>query len=433
MKPTVSTLLTLLAVTLGAQQPISLDDALRMALEGHPRVREAEQHLEAAQARRRQMLAEFAPSLALHAVGSDGSGDTGLMSMLEPSRMFMLPPDAFVAAALTFQWRVFTSGRDAAAREAAALEVREAEQELALARINVAYAVRTAFADAAYRAEAVAAYEAGLAAAEEMEALAKARFEEGKIPEAFLYAAEAQTERARRDLRIAQADLEASLAELEAAIGAELPQGARLGDWGAEQLPEELETALQEAFRSRPELLFEQLRVGKRAAEAEMARRSALPELSLFGTYLAADGERSGSSSEPKIGLLLSMPLADGGVRRARAGEAQAGSQAAESRLAAVRLEVAAQVRAAWARRRAVPDVLRHAEAESRAAEEAYRIAKLRFNVGKAVHAEVQVVLADLIAARVAVADAHRFDRLAEASLLKAVGRPTKSTNSSGG
>jgi cobalt-zinc-cadmium efflux system outer membrane protein len=435
MKVTLSTILVLLAGALGAQQPLSLDEALQMALGGHPRIREAEQLVEAAHARRRQLLAEFAPALALHAVGSEGRGDTGLMSMLEPSRMFMLPPDAFIAASLTFQWRVFTSGRDAAAREAAAFEVHQAELELARARIEVIHAVRTAFAEAAYRAEAVAAHEAGLVAAEEMEALAKARFEEGKIPEAFLFAAEAQTERARRDLRLAQADLEASVAQLEAAVGSELPQGVRPGAWRAQQLPEALETALQEAYTSRTEMLLEQARAGKHNAEAEMARRSALPELSLFGTYLAFEGDRLGSSTDSKIGLLLSMPLADGGLRRARAGEASAGGEAAESRLAAVRLDVAAQVRAAWARRQAVPDVLRHAEAELRAAEEAYRIARLRFDVGRAVHAEVQVVLADLIAARVAVADAHRFDRLAEADMLKAVGRQpeTPNLNSSGG
>jgi len=424
MKPTVSTLLALLAVALGAQQPISLDDALRMALEGHPRVREAEQLVEAAHARRRQLLAEFAPALAVHAVGSVGRGDTGLMSMLQPSRMFMLPPDAFFAASLTFQWRIFTSGRDAAARGAGAAEVREAEHSLALARVEVAHGVRAAFAEAAYRVEAVSAYKAGLLAAEEMESLAKARFEEGKIPEAFLFAAQAQTARARRDLRMAEADLEAALAELAAAVGAELPEGALPGNWNAEQLPPTLEAALQEAHDGRPDLLAEQARVERQGAMAEMARRSGLPELSLFGTQNSFDGERVGASSDAKVGLLLSMPLADGGLRRAQAGEASAAGLAAHSRLAAARLDVGAQVRAAWARRRAVPDVLRHAEAELRAADEAYRIARLRFDVGRAVHAEVQVVLADLIAARVAVAEAHRFDRSAEADLLRVLGRP---------
>jgi len=423
MKPTVSTIFVLMAVVLSAQQPISLDDALKMALKSHPRVREAEQLVEAAHARRRQLLAEFAPFLAMHSVGSEGRGDTGFMSMLEPSRMFMLPRDAFFAASLTFQWRIFTSARDAAARDVGGFEVREAEQALALARLQVAYRVRKAFAEAAYRTEAVAAYEAGLLAAEEMESLAKARFEEGKIPEAFLFAAQAQTARARRDLRIAEADLEASIAELGAAVGGGLRDGARPGDWRAQQLPDTLESALGEAYDRRPELLAERARARRQGAEAEMARRSALPELSVFGTQITFGSERGGSSSNATVGLLLTMPLADGGMRRARASEATAGGLAAESRLGAALLDVAVEVRAAWARRSAVPDVLRHAEAELQASEEAYRIARLRFDVGKAVHAEVQVVLADLIAARVAVAEARRFDRNAEADLLRALGR----------
>lgn len=423
MKPTISAILISLAVALGAQQPLSLDSALRMALDNHPRVREAEQLVEAAHARRRQLLAEFAPAVAVHAVGSEGRGDTGLMSMLEPSRMFMLPPEAFLAASLTFQWRLFTSGRDTAARDAGAQEIREAEQALALARVEVAHAVRIAFAEAAYRADAVHAHRANLSAAEEVEALTKARFEEGKVPEAFLFAAQAQTARARRDLRVAEADLEASLAELAAAVGGELREGTTLGDWYTEQLPESLESAVEEAYAHRPELLAERARADLQSAMAEMARRSGLPELSLFGTHLSFDGERAGSSSDSKIGLLLSMPLADGGLRRARAKEAAAGRLAAEARLSVARLEVAAQVRSAWARWRAVADVLRHAEAEFRAAEEAYRIARLRFDVGKAVHAEVQVVLADLIASRVALAEAHRFERSAEADLLRAIGR----------
>ncbi len=406
----------------GSAQPLNLQDALGIATERHPLIVGAEREVDAARAMRASLLSEFQPTLSFHAVGSDGTGTLGMMTMVNPGRMFMLPPDPFAAESLVFQWALFTSGKDRAIARVGDLGVRVGESALRRTRLDVSLRVRTAFAEAAYRRDAVNGYRAGLDAAEEMEKLTRARYEEGKVPEAFVFAAEAQTAKARRDLRVAEAEYEAALAKLREAVGGELAEPVELGEWQDATLPETLEKALELAVSLRPELQSYSFARKKAGAAADAVRRSQLPEVRLFGAQTGMTGRSMAPDTSYNLGVLLSIPLFDGSKRASEARQAEAEAAKATASYEAERLSVEAQVRSAWAKWRAVDDVLAFAEAQLRAAEEAYRIAKLRFDVGKAVHAEVSVVLADLVAAEVSVADAHRYKRMAEAELIRAIG-----------
>jgi outer membrane protein TolC len=355
-------------------------------------------------------------------VGSQGTGELGIMTMIGPARMFMLPPDPFASESLVFQWALFSSGRARAVSRVGEMGVRIGDAGVRRARLDVAYRVRSAFAEAAYRRDAIRGYRAGWEAAEEMEKLTRARYEEGKIPEAFVFAAEAQTAKARRDLRVAEAEYESALAQLREALGGGLGEPFEIGEWQDAVLPDTLERALDLAYSLRPELLSIAYEREKAGSAAEAVRRSLLPEVRLFGVQTGATGRSMAPDSSYHVGVLLSVPLFDGLMRSAEARRADSEAAKAAAMLESERLAVEAEVRSAWAKWRAVEDVLAFAEAQFRAAEEAYRIAKLRFDVGKAVHAEVSVVLADLIAAQVSLADAHRYKRKAEAELIRAIG-----------
>jgi cobalt-zinc-cadmium efflux system outer membrane protein len=123
-----------------------------------------------------------------------------------------------------------------------------------------------------------------------------------------------------------------------------------------------------------------------------------------------------------KVGLVLSMPLADGGMRRAEADEMAAIADQAMQENQAVNVRVTSEVIAAWSRWAASPDVVRASEAQVAAAEEAYRIAKLRYQEGKAPQVEVEQVAAGLVDALAARAEANAFRRIAWANLMRAVG-----------
>lgn len=109
-----------------------------------------------------------------------------------------------------------------------------------------------------------------------------------------------------------------------------------------------LEGLRQEAEAQRPELSIAGQQLAAGAAQEKMARGERLPSVSLVSGYR----ERSGSDWEFyddwNVGVQLSVPLLDGGVRRARVDDAALARQQAGQAVEQTRLEVAKQVQDAW-------------------------------------------------------------------------------------
>jgi outer membrane protein TolC len=139
-----------------------------------------------------------------------------------------------------------------------------------------------------------------------------------------------------------------------------------------------------QALSGRPELQIAEHEVQAGAARVGSARAERLPSLSLAGIY----HERAGADNDTdwydewNVGVQLTVPLMDGGVRRHRVAEAQLAAEQARQRREETRLTVERQTQDAWNA---------HAEAESRLdvtarslveAEEALGIEKLRYEQG---------------------------------------------------
>jgi len=133
------------------------------------------------------------------------------------------------------------------------------------------------------------------------------------------------------------------------------------------------------------------------------------------------DSEMKPESSSA-IALSVSLPLLDGGLRRAAVKEAQAMVDAALADERDVKLMVEADVAEALAGVKAAAQAVGFARTAVDQAEEDYRVVKLRYESGKAINIEVIDAAASLTKARTNLADALFQHNLARNTLTRAVG-----------
>lgn len=143
---------------------------------------------------------------------------------------------------------------------------------------------------------------------------------------------QARTDLARVQLELVRAEATVEVARAELARQLGLPpqapvQVVPLGDLPSPELPTtdaEVESLIVDAMQQNPELLAARARVQSQSAQLEVARRLNRPTLSLSaGQSRARDpfGQRQQGQS---IGLELTVPLVDGGSRRAQSAQASA-------------------------------------------------------------------------------------------------------------
>jgi outer membrane protein TolC len=193
------------------------------------------------------------------------------------------------------------------------------------------------------------------------------------------------------------------------------------------EAPSDLAEALKSG-ENRPELKFFVAMADALGFEASMVRRSLRPDVSLFGmggTMQRADGM---SDTTAKFGLVVSVPLSDGGMRSAKSKMLQAKSDEFLAQAEQMRLQVRREIETAWAEWATSDKVRESARAELVSAQEAYDVERIRFESGKSTMAELLDVQAALAQARVSVLEAERFADAARARLARAVGqRPSSS------
>lgn len=118
-----------------------------------------------------------------------------------------------------------------------------------------------------------------------------------------------------------------------------------------------LEQMRQKALAQRPELQIAERQTAAGLAKEKLARGDSRPAVSLLSGLSERSGGNGRFYNDWNIGVMLSVPLFDGGVRRARVEDAVVARRQTELAAQQLRLEVGKQVEDAWNA---------HAEAESR-------------------------------------------------------------------
>ena len=424
------------AVTPLPSGPLTLEQAVALALEANPEVGIALQRVEQALARSDEALAAFLPGVSARFAWTRTDDPLLAFGFLLRQRAYSpaidpnqpgirqdLRPEVIV------HWNLFRGGADLA-RRAAAIEGEEAaRQALAATRNALASATAAAFLSLAKAQDLVPVAERSLRAVEAAQADARAREAAGTALAGDVLSLEARRAEAREMLVRAENAVALGRAALRSILA--LPPEVPLEIAADSQLPlappPPEGVALARALEGRPELRAARALATSLEHEAAAADREAnpfLPRVDAFGSYGvdSRDMRFNGNADNWTLGLVVDLNLFFGGRDRARARLADARLAEAREGSRRVALEIELDVRRALIGLEDARQRVTAAGEGLTAAQEAQRVVEVQFAAGSATVTRFLEAEAALRDARARLVVARADERLARIDLARALG-----------
>ena len=366
-----------------AAQPLSLDGAIRIAVRGHPALREAEDAVAAAEAEVRQARALYFPQLTLTGIGKVGlSGATNALGLTG------FPASPFwrnVAYSANWYQNIFDFGRtkhlvatQRALAESARFKSKEEQERVVLAVKRAYFSVL----------EAQALHNLAKETLEERKLTlrrVRASFEQGLQSQMELSLAEASVAEAQGNLAEAQAAIHKGVAALRVAMGVdEAPEYALQPPTMEVATLPPLEDLVQKGVKNRPDAQALDWKVRAFSEEAGLAHSERLPKINGFGA--GGQGRFNRTTVKPEqqhgVGALgLFIPIFTGGGLEAAQQEAQAELDGALATRVQLNQQIRQEVTDAYYQLSALVDRIRAADQQRQSANEALRLAQARYNM----------------------------------------------------
>jgi NodT family efflux transporter outer membrane factor (OMF) lipoprotein len=402
-----------------------LDRLVSEALAGSPTLAAAQARVRSAQAAVAQARASQLPTI---------SGNASVEEMKQSYNVGI--PREFVPQgyndygrlSLDFNWELDFWGKNRAAVAAATSEARAAQADAAEARLILSTSVATAYADLArlYAEREVA--ERSLAAQQETSQLVTNRVANGLDTRGDQRQAEAEPLESSAELKLIDEQIALTGNQLAALIGAgpdrglaiTPPKAAALRPLGA---PPNLAADL---LGRRPDVTAARWRAEAAASRIKEARASFYPNVNLSAyvgqqsltlSKLFASGSDIGA-----IGPALSLPIFEGGALRANLHGAEAERDTAVAAYDSAVTEALRQTADALASQKALAGQLADGRAALAASEDAYRIARLRYQGGLSTYPAVLLAEQGVLTRRRIVADLDARALILDVQLVRALG-----------
>lgn len=319
---------------------------------------------------------------------------------------------------------LFTGGRLEALLKSARASEKAALARVASQLVEVGHDVRVAYARVLEAREAlmVASWEVD----EQTEGVrvAEQRFAAGRVAKFVVLRARTELARARQAANDGRARVTTDVAALKAAMGVDMASSFEFADTLV--LPPAAGDEARQmaaALAHRPDVLAARHGVSAALLSVTAAQARWGPQAyavgMLEGQQPFSRGRLDGGYS---IGAVLSIPIVDGGERRAGIERAQAQERRNRLALQALELEATRQITEARAKLEAALSNVSLAEEEVDQATEDLRVAKLRVDAGRAIQLELLDAVAALARARYGRARAVAAAQVADADLIQATG-----------
>ena len=340
-----------------------------------------------------------------------------------PSNSIVAPSQGYADQNFTLSVPLYTSGRlenqirSASEREgAASLDAGEM-------RLEIALKIKEAYYRALLAGETVKVGQARSEAAAELKKNAQAFFEAGKGLQASVFRAEAEQADARRMLLNAENLREKAILEMKVAMGVRLDSDISLAD-ALEFVPavQDLSAELSEAARLRPGLQSAKKKIAASKHETEAVKSS--QGLQVYAVAMA-DGLLShplGTREGYSVGLTLSLPILDGGRRRAETAQTRAMEERLQAEEGDLELRIESEVRGACLDLSTADENYKSAFSALKFAQSAYDVIALRVQNQKGILIEQLDSQSALTQARLNVAQSLYERSVALARLKRAVG-----------
>lgn len=405
-----------------AQGALSLDQAAARAAQHSPALAVAQADIAMSRNATQIALAKRKPTLSANGFATSGSYGSIYppSSRVDPSYNLLVPSGALLDANVMLMVPLMTSGlldsevRSARYLEAAAtFDFREVQSDAAL-RADDAYLralLAMSNADAA---------KARAGAATELVRTTRAQFEAGKGIEASVLRAEAELAQAKRALARANGEIEKSLLDLRSEIGLDPETPLDLTErLDADVKPEELKASIAAANANRGAVLGARARVDSASADVRAAEGASKPQV--YGIAMA-DAATQSMNRGGSVGVTVSIPLFDGGARRAETSRTRAMRDKSSAVLRQSEITVEKEVRQAYVDFATSESNVGSARESVRSALAAYDVTVLRVASGKGILIEQLDALQSLTQARADLAEALYERRIAYAKILRGTG-----------
>lgn len=331
--------------------------------------------------------------------------------------------DTIFGAGITATLPLYRGGRLAKGVTAAELRRDIAEESLTLSRHELMFNVTSVYYRIAQLERLLEASEASVRQLEAHRRNVEIALEAGTVARVELLKTEVELAHATQDALIVRNSIRSNYELLRALMGMEDDEGelSIVLEGAVNDAPPE-DGAVNIALSRRPD--YKAALIRQRVAEEELGiiKGEKLPEVYLTGQFR----ERSGSDVEFEedwnVALRISFPVFDGGLTKARAGQARVEMERAKEEERALRLDITREVRDAYLRLGDAEERIGVTEKAVEAAGENLRVEKLRFDTGAGTSTDVIDAQAVLLRAE---AEYHQavFDRnTAIASIRKAIG-----------
>ncbi len=420
------------AQTLGADQPklagpLSVARAVQTGLRENLMLRAARADVAAAAAETRVAKSQTRPQVSANTYLSYGdfSNILNTAPSVAPTNYLNVPSQGFADQNVTLMAPLYTSGRLSNLVRAASLRERAVTQDVGGVQADTGLRIKEAYYRALLTGEVIKVAQSRVDADIELVRNAQALFTAGKGLEASVRRVEAERADADRALTTARNNQAKALLDLKAAMGVQLGSDITLADALTFAPPSgDLAKQLADAAQTRPELLASRSRVQAAEAQTRSVRGSQGPQVAGMAM---ADGFTShplGTREGYTVGIVISLPLLDGGQRRAETALARAHAERADAERRDLELRIANEVTQAWLDVGTAAENYRSAQTGLQSAQASYDVTALRVQNQKGILVEQLDALAAVVQARGSVAQALYDHALAVARLQRAVGRP---------
>ena len=371
---------------------MTLQQAVRLALANNPEIAARRWDVAASEARRDRASGERLPRLGVAGDYYHHLDEQRILPVGAPGDPSILSRD-ILSADLVLSMPLFTAGRLINRVRAADLLRRAAEQQLARTREELVFNVTSVFNSIIAQHHVI----------ESLEFSGRTLKEHARRIDALIAAQKAApVDRMRTEVRLADIEQqlvrEKSLRSIQRRALANLlgltdldPETSLQGDLEMEEgtpLPS-LEAAFSTAWESRGDYLAARYSLEAQTKNVDVARSGRWPTLSLQGAYGGrwAAGPTTGTGDEQgdvgRVGLVLDVPLFEGGQVNADIREQRADLAAAQERLRRLELQVRLEVETALLNVKSSRERAASIRKSIEQARESLRIEQQKYSLGK--------------------------------------------------
>ena len=410
--------------TLRTDEPLvlklSLADAIQAALDNNPNVKYYRERIEAARSVSRTQLGALLPNLSSQGKFNNQTFFFGTIGgapvRSQPFNIIdgrgTLSQSLF-SLSLIDRWRASRSAFQVAELESAAT------QNDTMATVALHYF------DILRNQEMVAARATNVALFEDLVTFVKRRQSGGMATGLDVARLESQLENERQRLELAKGDVERTKVILLNDLGIGFDGNIVLTDemkGTVESLPT-LESAMEAAINNRPELKAQLQRIKTADLSLRSIKGERLPSLSAQGDYGLIGTQIDNTLSTYNVGVLLSVPIYDGGQREGRIGESRSQFNQELYKLDVVKNQVNLDLREALVTLKAAVEQHRIGKDGLKAALTEVSLARERINTLSSNTLELSNALFSLVRARENMIDALFRLNASRVNLARAQGR----------